>query len=62
MAMNMLILKWSIMLEKINVIEIYSFQMRQHLNKLEFHSLTHSQIDRHTLSFVNLCMTLYNFV
>ena len=26
--------------------------MRQHLNKLEFHSLTHSQTNKQTLSFV----------
>ena len=36
--------------------------MRQHLNKFEFHSLTHKQTDKHTLSFVNLCIALWSFV
>ena len=36
--------------------------MRQHLNKLEFHSQTNKQTDRQTLSFVNLFIALWSFL
>ena len=43
-------------------IVLIDFSMRQHLNKSKIHRQTNSQTHKQTLSFVCLCMPLYDFV